>query len=355
MGSNKRFLSISLKLVVSVSLLIYVLAKVDITLIWSSIRKASLVWLAFALSLHFVGLFLSACRWRLLLNAQGIDASLRALSSSYMVGFFFNTFLPTTVGGDITRAYDVSRRGHLMGGKSPTRNRAPREARTEKSIAVIIVERSGGVASLLFLAIVASLFGGSIFARLPSFWLTFCLLLFLLCFAIAVLNPSVSGWLGRIFKIPPSPPEAIRSRPVPSPPYSKIQRKVSAGVSHFGSRVLAILEAISVYKSKRKSFFMALAFSLGLQINTVIHCYLIARGLGIDVPVVYFFMIVPLVILVLLLPISINGIGVRENAYGFFLGQLGVGMTVSIALAWISFALVLIFAVAGGIIYILRK
>ena len=101
--------------------------------------------LFFSFCLHFVGLFLSACRWRLLLNAQGIDASLRALSSSYMVGFFFNTFLPTTVGGDITRAYDVSRRGHLMGGKSPTCNRVPQEARTEKSIAVILVERSGGV------------------------------------------------------------------------------------------------------------------------------------------------------------------------------------------------------------------
>jgi len=327
--NSKRYLSISLKLVVSVSLLIYVLAKVDITLIWSSIREASLLWLAFALSLHFVGLFLSACRWRLLLNAQGIDASLRALSSSYMVGFFFNTFLPTTVGGDITRAYDVSRRGHLMGGKSPTRNRVPREARTEKSIAVILVERSGGVASLLFLAIVASLFGGRIFARSPSFWLTFCLFLFLLSFAIAVLNPSVSGWFMRIFRI--------------------------RGISKLEGKVAALLEAISVYKSKRKPFFMALAFSLGLQINTVIHCYLIARGLGIDVPVVYFFTIVPLVILILLLPISINGIGVRENAYGFFLGQLGVGMTVSIALAWISFALVLIFAVAGGIIYILRK
>ena len=101
--------------------------------------------------------------------------------------------------------------------------------------------------------------------------------------------------------------------------------------------------------------FMALLFSLGLQINTVFHYYLIARGLGLEIPLIYFFAIVPLAVLILLLPVSINGIGVRENVYVFFLGQLGVGMAASIALSWISFALVLIFAVAGGVIYVVRK
>ncbi len=325
MKNSKRFLSIFFKLVVSSFLLAYILSKVDVALVWFSIKQASLHWLILAFSLHFVGLFLSACRWRLLLNAQGIDASLRALSSSYMVGFFFNTFLPTTVGGDITRAYDISRRGHLMGGSGRLS-----ESQMQKSVAVILVERSGGIAALLFLAVIASLFGGRVFARLPSFWLIFSLFGLLLLLAIVILNQSVSGfWLKKMSKVP--------------------------GVFKLEGKVTALLSAIRVYRGKRKPFFMALALSLALQINTVMHYYFIGRGLGLDISVVYFFAIVPLVILILLLPISINGIGVRENAYGFFLGQLGVGMTVSIALAWVSFALVLVFAVAGGIIYVLRK
>ena len=282
------------------------------------------IWLALAFSLHSVGLFLSACRWRLLLKAQEMNGSVRALASSYMVGFFFNTFLPTTVGGDISRAYDTSRRGHLMGDSGGSR-----EFRTQKSIAVIIVERSGGIASLIFLAIVASLFGGRIFKGVVSLWLVLVLFLFLVLLAVLVLSSSVNSLLGRFFRAPV--------------------------FSRLGNKLVALLDAVSVYRDRKKPLFMALLFSLGLQINTVFHYYLIARGLGLEIPLIYFFAIVPLAVLILLLPVSINGIGVRENVYVFFLGQLGVGMAASIALSWISFALVLIFAVAGGVIYVVRK
>ena len=72
-------------------------------------------------------------------------------------------------------------------------------------------------------------------------------------------------------------------------------------------------------------------------------------------PFLYFFLIVPVVTVILMMPIFINGIGGRETAYIFLLGQFGVSSAQAIAFSWIGFGMLLIQGVAGGIIYALRK
>ncbi len=57
----------------------------------------------------------------------------------------------------------------------------------------------------------------------------------------------------------------------------------------------------------------------------------------------------------MMLPISVNGIGLRENTFFFFLGIFGIIKSNAIAFAWIEFSFILIQGIIGGLIYALRK
>jgi hypothetical protein len=73
------------------------------------------------------------------------------------------------------------------------------------------------------------------------------------------------------------------------------------------------------------------------------------------IPLVSFFLIIPLVTLLMMLPVSINAIGIRENAFIFFFATFGIFSPEAVAFAWIAYGLVLVQGVLGGIVYALRK
>jgi hypothetical protein len=64
---------------------------------------------------------------------------------------------------------------------------------------------------------------------------------------------------------------------------------------------------------------------------------------------------VPLAVFAMMLPISINAIGLREGAFVFLLGMYGVEPSVSIGLAWIAYGLLVLQGLIGGILYAIRK
>ena len=83
--------------------------------------------------------------------------------------------------------------------------------------------------------------------------------------------------------------------------------------------------------------------------NVIFHYFTIAYALNLHVSAFYFFLIVPVVTIVLMLPLFINGIGGRELVYIFLFGQFGVARADAIAFSWISFGMVLIQGVIGGV------
>src|SRR5207253_2227117 len=77
--------------------------------VWGIVRAASVSWLGAALVLYLLTVLLSAWRWGLLLDAQGVDVPFTFLTNSFLVAFFFNNFLPSNIGGDVIRIRDTSR------------------------------------------------------------------------------------------------------------------------------------------------------------------------------------------------------------------------------------------------------
>ena len=289
---RKQHLITLLKLCISVGLIFWILRSTNLQNTFASIRSANMVLVLLAGSLHLVGFTISAFRWQLLLDAQGTDAKIPFLVKSYVVGMFFNNFLPSTMGGDAVRAYDSWRLGGSKSG----------------AVAVVFIDRFLGLLALMVFALIAVLFADYLSADVPylGLWVS-----------LGLAGMLVVVWL--IF----------------SPPAWAIAAMTQANFP-FRERIERIITSLVVFQGRRAVLWSALGLSLLLQANVVLHYYIIAQALALTVPLTAFFLIIPLVTILLMVPISINAIGLRENAYVYFLGALAVGRSEALAFAWIA-------------------
>ncbi len=307
------------KIIISCALLAYLLWTTDLHTVWSAFTAAHPLWLFAAFSLHVVGLLLSAYRWQMLLNVRGAHYSVGYLLQSLLIGIFFNSFLPSTVGGDVFRAYDTSERA----------------GSTTEAMTVVVVERLTGMFALGLFALFALIFEFSQFSHLPIIWLSLGGLGVAFLFFIAAMQPHMAEIVKKMFQHPFM--ERI--------PFSQ----------KFRAKLRQIYHALAVYRRNKRVMGIAFAFALVLQVNVIFHYYTIAYAMNLSVPALSFFIIVPVVTIILMLPLFINGIGGRELVYIFLFGQFGVLRADAIAFSWISFGMVLIQGVIGGILYAIRK
>lgn len=314
--NTKKF---AIKCLVSGLLLLYLLYRADFSAIWDALKTASPVWVLVAFCLHPIGFWLTAIRWKMLLAARGAQLSTWYLVRSVLLGIFFNNFLPSTVGGDVYRAYDTAAQ---VGSKT-------------ESMTVVVVERLTGIFALGVFALFALVFGFSHFGNIPIIWLALVGLLAVFILFLLSMNHTVAKTVKAIFEHP----ELVK---IPFLP--KVQRKLKQ-----------IYDALCVYKRNRRVMIIAFIVALFLQINVILHYYLIAHALALSVPVMYFFLIIPVVTVVLMVPVFINGIGGREAAFILLLGAFGVTSSQAIAFSWVAFGMILIQGIAGGIVYALRK
>ncbi len=310
----KKTLLIAIKVLVSVGLISWLLSRADLRLIWTTILQADIGLLVLAFFQFFIGYFITAKRWQTLLKALQIPAKLVTLVKSFSISIFFNNFLPSTIGGDAYRMYDSYRLG---AGKS-------------RAIAVIFIDRVIGLSALLLLAFTASLFAGEVAAQIPL------LRLFLLA--------AVAGILSLAWVVFGSGGEVLLRWTKGDNPVLKIAHKIMD----------KLYSGFHLFQGRSDVLIKAIGLSLLLQINVVIHCILIAKAIHIDVPTIAMFIIVPLSFLIMTLPISINGIGLRESVFVFFFGLYAVAQEQALAFAFISFGMILAQGVLGGIVFMLR-
>lgn len=304
-----------LKLLISIFLLYLIIKDVEFSDIFSSIKSADFLTLIITFSLHGVGLTISAFRWKGLLSSQGIDSKISYLIKSYLVATFFNHFMPSTVGGDSVRAYDSWKLGD---------NKA-------KALAVVVVDRFMGLLTLLLFVILSTLFANEILNHIPSLW-----------FWISIL--SIGAILIIAFLL--TPPLGL---------FIKLRDRNNKIISKIGSILFKFGDACCKFKNDKVVLFKGMAWSILLQANVVVYYYLISISLGIEVPFFVFFLIIPLTIFIMMLPISMNGIGLRENALFFFLSFYGVLKSEAIAFAWVEYGMLLVLGIIGGLVYLFRK
>ncbi len=303
------------RIVISILLMYYIVHDVNFGEILSSIEGAKFSILLLAFLLHFIGLFLSSVRWKVLLTAQGVQSKLLFLFQSYLVASFINHFLPSTIGGDSVRTFDSWKLGENK----------------EKAFAVVILDRFLGLLTLLIFAIISMLFSNDITDVIP--WIHIWTAVF-----------SIGALLLIWFMM--SPPLDF---------FSHLKKTKKGIVGKVAGFIHKIDVAFSQFADKKSSLLTALFLSFLLQFNVVLYYYAISVALGLNVQLIDFFLVVPLTIFVTMIPISLNGIGLRENALFLFLAPFGVLQSQAIAFAWLEYGMLLILGLVGGVIYIFRK
>ena len=315
MTSKKYQLLILLKLSIAITLVAVIVSRVNLEDIWDVFVEADKLLIAGAFLLYFVGLCVIATRWKILLAVQGVSAGFFTLVKSMLVAVFFNNFLPSTIGGDAMRAYDTWKMG---GGKT-------------QSVSIIFIDRLLGIFTLFIFALLALLLSSIDVSFIPNIKLW-------------ILLAVATGFLGiyiLFFKA------AVISR------YLHTDDQADSGLVR--RLLLKVFDVFAVYNGKPGILFIALFLSVLLQLNVIFHYYLIALSLGIDISVQAMFIIVPVAIVVMMIPVSINAIGIREAIFVTMFAFYGVSNADALAFSWMSFVLITLLGVIGGIVFMLRK
>jgi len=303
------------KAAVSTGLFLWIIARADLADTLRALSQAEPRWLLPAACSPAIGTVLTATRWGGLLRAQGVCLRLATLVQSCCVAAFFRQFLPSTIGGDAIRGYDSWRAG----------------ASKPVAVAALVVDRLLGLLILVLFAAVGICLPHSPLRQYPLvFWAV----------GLAAGGLLLGTWL--LFR--------------PAGKFSAAARRATAGLPRFLRRTsVGILDAAGAFGGKQRQLPRALGYSILLQTNVILFYYLLGRAMGFGISYSQFCVIVPIATLVMLVPVSINAIGVREGIFVFLLGTFGVSSAEAVAFAWLEHGVFLLYGLFGAVVFACRK
>jgi hypothetical protein len=231
----------------------------------------------------------------------------------YCIGLFFNLAFPTVVGGDVVKMYYAGKPSRLYA----------------QSFAATFLDRDAGMLAMMIIACTAFFIHPVEVPGIPVGWFVWGGFLLFILGNVALFTPVLHRFLSSVL--------------------------IGFGLSRISAKIDAISDAFLIMAKHRMILFASLLISLFNQLLVIAVTWAMAEGLRLRVPFSYFLVIVPVVTLISMVPISLNGMGLREYAFVALLGGIGVDHEGSIALGLLSSAILIVSAVPGGIIYLVLK
>ena len=315
LSSKGRLILTLIKFLVSGLLVFWILRKTNLSEIWIALRSADIFLLLIAFAMSFLIIYFRALRWQLLLKSKGVSAPTAFLIKSIFVGIFFDNLMPSIIGGDVVRTFDSWRLGK----------------RKADSIAVIIVDRMLGIMALIAFALGALIYYGRVTTDLSALykWVIVAAGVIILALCIIFMMSARITVLTEKIRFPFS---------------TKIQRAFDKMINAFIS-----------FRDYKQILSGAFILSVILQAIVITTFFIIGKALDIHTPFYSYFLIIPLAFFVMMVPVSINAIGVRENIYVFLFSFFYVSKPEAIAFAWISFGFIIFRGLIGAVVYALRS
>jgi len=306
---KRRLLPLLIRIVVSGLLIAFLLTSVDLSELGGALKSANIWYLLIALLLVFLRLLVMAYRWQIMLLPKGIRVPLLSLTAIYFVGRFFSMFLPTVIGGDIVRGYELSRLS----------------SRAADSAATVVMERLIGFAAAFIICWISMIFGFRYLEGTNTIIiigaLSFAFILLLAAAFNATLMTKIVS-LGRVLKR-----------------------------WNVEGKLMKAYRSLHAFTASKDILVKGLLVSFIHQLIGVAVSFFVSQSLGLNVSFVYFLIAIPIIWIIMMIPVSIAGLGVREGAFVLFFTQYGVSSENALLLSLLVFGLTLISALLGGIIY----
>lgn len=282
----------------TLGLLGYLATRVDWPGLGQAFMGMDLRFFLASIAVYILAQIASTLRWRALAHAQGFRDTITSFSKWYAAGMFCNLALPSSVGGDVVRAWYLARDG-----------RGAVLARRQAALASVLLDRATGLGVLIGVAGVAACVAPE---GLPSR-------------VTAPVWVAVSSMLCGLMSWP----------------------LISRAGRHIAPRFTPLIGGVDGVLMDPVLLVTTTACSVVVQLGGIAQVVLIGMGLGIDLPWTFYGCIVPLVSLLTLLPVSLNGMGLREAGYVGLLAPLGVTATQAVALSLLAFTATSLVALVG--------
>ncbi len=294
-----------LRAVVGVAAIALLLVVVDVRSVAAALADIRLIDIVYLLLISVVLVLVSVVKWRLFLQHLGMSASIAHLFRLYLVGYFVNLLMPSSLGGDVVRSLYVGKGIDKI-----------------KAVSATLLERYTGFIAMVVMSLIAVSWAPQVTPQIRL------LTLFVGAVAVALTVAMVTGRFTRLSEIVRLPP-SIHAKIV------RLQDGVQWGLSDKGLLVRA--GALSV------------TFHLLTIVNTAVVGYAVGWH---DVPWSDLLVVVPLILLLGAVPISPQGLGIQEGAFVFFLSSVGATSGQAMAIALVLRAKSYILAALGGALWI---
>lgn len=288
--------------------ILFWLGRKDFPAISKVLRDSNALLLGIAVVLYITAISVIALRFRKILSIQGLNLKLREVIYLNFIGLFFNNFLPTSVGGDLVKAYYVTKK----------------TTKKLESFSSVFFDRFFGFLSIGLLALFGIIILRGKIEDKSLLWGSIIFLSIVFSFFIIFLNKRLAKILFSNF--------------------------LDLPIFREGSKLRRLYNALNAYKKHKIVIVQLIGISLIAQTISVFAIYIMIKSLSQDISLLYLFLIIPLVSIASMMP-SINGLGVREGAYVYFLSEF-INKESAFAVSILSLALIFISSLIGGVLYL---
>lgn len=306
------------KIAVSLVLIAYLLWRVDLDAVAATLRGASVPLLVGALAVYFGAIALNTAKWSLLLRAQGAAVPYPDLLAFTFTGLFFGNFLPTNVGGDLVRGYDLAR--HL--------------SRVEDAAISVLVDRLVGLTAFITSAAamsVVAVFGWGRSDLMPLAGVVWLACAGALGFLAMLFSRRLRLLFGRLFRLP------LLSQL--EPVYGRLS------------------EALQAYRDHPDALARAYGVGLMVIITSNLVNWAVAVAVGAGIPLRYVFLFNPMLAFAPLIVPSLGGLGVNQGAYDLLYSSLGgvVSPAGALAVSLLMQLIIYVSSLPGGLLWLRKR
>jgi hypothetical protein len=304
-----KIIKFFLKLLVSLVFVAWLVLKIDWHQVLFYLQRISLWQIVLYVAVLLAGMAISAFKWQILAKFKGFRVPLARFFQLYLAGTFINNFMPSFIGGDTYKAYQL--------GKA--------DKKYVSAAASVVVDRVTGLLGAMILSIVFGILNWRVVADNKILLIILGIVLFLLLIVIiAGIISKFSFW-----------------------------KKIS---QFMPKKILEIIKDFAEYKNDKntlsKSLLLAVVYNL---VGLAMVNYILFWGLGIQVGILNYLTVIFLISIVSAFPISINNIGIKEWAYVTFFGFFGVASSAVVVVALVSRVIQMIVSFTAVPFYLKNK
>ena len=259
-------------------------------------------------------IWISCIKWGLFIDGKNRLISTHRLMGLYVIGYFFNNFLPSTLGGDAARSYILGRQIDSQ----------------EQALATVFLERFTGFVAMVSLAIGAFMLNPALREEPVVLWSILFVAAITVGVIIVIIRPAL---LSRVVE------------PLPIPVIGQTLIK----------KALRFRGHIIHFRGEWSLITRAMAYSYGFYALAAIKVYVAGLLLGIDCNLAQLFVVTPIVMLIAAVPVTLNGLGIQEWGYSVYLIFAGATLEEGLAIALVLRVAMLIISVFGGVLFLFEK